>query len=313
MKSARPSRVVDPRTLSCIVVLFAVAVSAQDTKLPEMAPVDLVRLTVANEVAASKRVEAHHMFRSRRQTSKGSQTHLYVETNQAMAGMLVAVNDRPLSADQQKAEQNRLAALINNPEQLRKKEAREKEDEERSLRIVKALPDAFRYEYASTENSAPGLGKAGDQLVLLRFAPNPAYNPPSHVEQVLTGMQGELVIDKETRRLAKIDGTLFRDVTFGWGILGHLDKGGHFCVQQAELGLGDGEWSITRMTLNMTGKVLVFKGISIVSDDVLSDFHRVPEQLSFAQGVQLLKTEEEKIAHNNHRPDQSVASKRQSN
>ena len=60
----------------------------------------------------------------------------------------------------------------------------------------------------------------------LKFKPNPAYKPPSHVEQVLTGMQGELLIDKETRRLARIDGTLFQEVTFGWGILGHLNKGG---------------------------------------------------------------------------------------
>ncbi len=41
---------------------------------------------------------------------------------------------------------------MGNPEQLRKKQAREKEDADRTLRIVKALPDAFRYEYAGTEN-----------------------------------------------------------------------------------------------------------------------------------------------------------------
>ena len=105
------------------------------------------------------------MFRSRRQTPKGSQTRIYVETNQALAGMLIAINDRPLTPEQQSAESNHLASLINNPEQLRKKAAREKEDEDRSLRIVKALPDAFCYEYAGTESSAPGLGKTGFQTV----------------------------------------------------------------------------------------------------------------------------------------------------
>ena len=56
---------------------------------------------------------------------------------------------------------------------------------DRTLRIVKALPDAFRYEYAGTEPAGPGLGKSGEALVKLNFTPNPAYSPPSRVEQVL--------------------------------------------------------------------------------------------------------------------------------
>ncbi|MGD1078917.1 MAG: hypothetical protein ABR881_11410 [Candidatus Sulfotelmatobacter sp.] len=301
-------------TLAAIVVLSAAtpAISAQDAKNPEMSPGELVRVTVANEIAASNHPELHHMFRSRRQTPKGSQTHVYVETDQALAGMLVAINDQPLKPQQEQAEKDRLASLVNNPEQLRRKAAREKEDEDRSLRIVKALPDAFCYEYAGTADSAPRLGKTGDQLVKLKFKPNPAYKPPSHVEQVLTGMQGELLIDKETRRLARIDGTLFQEVTFGWGILGHLNKGGYFRVQQGDLGLGDGAWGITVMNLNMSGRILMFKGISIVSDEVLSDFHRMPNKLTFAQGVQILKTEEEKLAHHDH-ADATLAKKEQSN
>jgi hypothetical protein len=285
---------------------------AQDTKSP-VSPGELVRLTVANEVAAANHPELHHMFRSRRQTPKGSQTRVYVETDQALAGMLIAINDRPLTPEQQAAESNHLASLINNPEQLRKKAAREKEDEDRSLRIVRALPDAFCYEYAGTESSVAGLGKAGDALVRLKFRPNPAYTPPTHVEQVLKGMEGELLIDPQTRRLARIDGTLFQEVTFGWGILGHLDKGGHFRVQQADLGLGDGAWGITEMNLNMSGKILMFKSLSIVSDEALSDFHLLPSKLTFAQGVKILKTEEENLAHNHHVPDPTVARKDQSN
>jgi hypothetical protein len=303
-------------TLAVLFLLVSAAttgISAQDVESPEMSPADLIRITVANEVAAANHPDLHHMFRSRRQTPKGSQTHMYIETNQALAGMLIAINDKPLTAEQQQGEENHLSWLVNNPEQLRKKAAREKEDEDRSLRIVKALPDAFSYEYAGTEECAPGLGKAGDQLVKLRFKPNPAYNPPSRVEQVLRGMQGEVLIDKQIRRLARIDGTLFQEVTFGWGILGHLDKGGHFRVQQADLGLGDGAWGITEMHLNMTGKILMLKGLNIVSDEVLSDFHLMPEKLTFAQGVQILKNEQEKLAHDNHAAEPTEAKKEQNN
>jgi hypothetical protein len=217
--------------------------------------------------------------------------------------MAIAINDQPLTPQQQQGEIGHLTWLMNNPDQLRKKTAREKEDEERSLRIVKALPDAFLYEYAGTENSEPGTGKPGDRLLRLTFKPNPGYPPPSRVEEVLAGMQGELLIDPVVRRLARIDGTLFREVTFGWGIIGHLNKGGHFLVRQGDLGLGDGAWGVTEISLNITGKILLFKGLSMVSDEKLSDFRSVPSDQTFAQAVDLLKTEQEKLAHNVHAPE----------
>lgn len=302
-----------PRSCLLLVAALCLAANASWAQESQIPPGELVRITVANEVAAANHPDVHHMFRSRRQTPKGSQTRIYVETDQALAAMLVAVNDQPLNAQQQQAENDHLAWLLNNPDQLRKKAAREKEDEDRSLRIVKALPAAFLYEYAGAENSAPGLGEADDPLVKLKFKPNPSYTPPTRVEQVLKGMQGELLIDSKTKRLALIDGTLFQDVTFGWGILGHLDKGGHFMVQQGDLGLGDGAWGITQMHLNLSGKILMFKGISIVSDEVLSDFHRLPDKVTFAQGVQLLRTEEQRLAHDNHAPGPSEAKTDQNN
>lgn len=277
------------------IVSAAMVLQAQDSNAPQIPAGELVRQTVAREVAAANDGSIKHMFLSRKRTSKGSQTRLYVETDDAMAGMLVAVNDQPVTPQQQQAEAGHLAWLTDNPEQLRKKHTREKEDAERTLRIVKALPDAFRYEYDGTEAGTKELGKAGDELVRLRFTPNPGYSPPSHVEQVLEGMQGYLLIDRNERRIAKIDGTLFRDVSFGWGIIGHLDKGGHFRVLQADV--GQGSWELTSMNLKITGKILMFKGISMVSDETCSDFQREPDHLSFARGVDLLKAQEEKLAH----------------
>ncbi len=283
-------------------------IAAQDAKTPEMSAGELVRVTVANEVADANETKTLHMFRSYKKTLKGTQTRLYVETKDALAAMLIAINDQPLTAQQQQGEMGHLAWLVNTPDQLRKKHAREKEDEDRTLRIVKALPDAFRYEYAGTEMGAAGMGEAGEPLVKLKFTPNPAYSPPTRVEQVLEGMRGDLLIDTRARRIAKIDGTLFREVTFGWGIIGHLDKGGHFLVKQGDLGLGDGAWGITEMNLSITGKILLFKSLSMISDEVLSDFRKMPENLTFAQGVEMVKAEQDKLAHNAHtdqpHPDQ---------
>ena len=291
----------------CVLFLSLTHGWAQQPVQPEISANDLVHETVAREIAAANSTDIKHMFRSLRQTPKGAQTHLYVETNDAMAGMLIAINGRPLSAQQVQAEKDRLTSLENNPDQLLKKRAREKEDADRSMRIVRALPDAFRYEYAGTENSEPGLGKSGDELVRLKFTPNPSYSPPTRVEQVLQGMEGFILIDPNARRLARIDGNLFRDVSFGWGILGHLDKGGHFEVQQGDV--GDGAWEITKMSLRMTGKILLFKSLSMIYDETFSDFRLVPANLSFSGGVDLLKAACEKSARITPSPEPAAAEK----
>jgi len=276
------------------VCVASLAAAAPAPDLDPASCLALVRSAVANEAAASND-NSKHMFRSRKQTPQGSQTRLYVETREAMAGMTIFYNDKPLTSDQLKGEKNRLAGLVSNPEQLRRKHLQEQENVERTLRIVKALPNAFLYQYDGEENGTTTLGERGVRLVRLKFTPNPAYQPPSHVELVLVGMQGFLVIDPAGRRIALIDGTLFKEVGFGWGILGHLDKGGHFLVEQRDV--GNGCWEISRMSLSLTGKIFLFKNLSYRSDEVFSDFRSVPPDTSFAQGVQML-TEEAKLAQN---------------
>jgi hypothetical protein len=260
---------------------------------------ELVRQTVQNEIR-SNNGGAKFMFKDYKETPRGSQTKLIVETADATAGLLVALDGKPLTALQRQAEQARLDSLAHNPAELRKKQKSEHEDTEHTIKIMKALPDAFLYERDGTEAGSEELGKSGDELVRLRFRPNPNYNPPSRTEQVLTGMRGYVLIDENLHRIAKIDGTLFKEVGFGWGILGHLDKGGHFVVQQANV--GDGDWEVTRMDLSFTGRELLFKKLMIKSKESCSDFHPAPSNLTFAQAVELLKKRKAELAEN-HQQD----------
>ena len=283
------------RILRAAALILALSLSLAAQTL-SVAPGDLVRQTADNELKAAGD-NINFMFRSRRETPHGSQTKLFVQTRDATAGLLIAINDRPLSQDQRRAEEARLESLVSDPDELRRKQKQEKEDADRVSRIMRALPNAFMYEYDGIETGRPGIGKQGDELVRLKFRPNPKFDPPSRVEQVLTGMRGYLLIDANRHRIAKIDGSLYKEVSFGWGILGHLDKGGQFQVEQASVGDGD-IWQITRMSLNFTGKLLLFRSLVIKSNETFSDFRRVRSDLTFAQGVDLLKREESASALN---------------
>ncbi len=262
---------------------------------PAIKPKELVRRAVANEMKTDAG-GAKYMFRQRKETPSGSQTKLMVETRDAMVGMVVANNGQPLSQEERRAEYGRIERFLHDPAELERKRTKEKESAERVNRILRALPDAFLFEYDGTETGRPGLGKPGDQLVRLKFRPDPSYDPPTHVEQVLVGMEGVVLIDAQKQHIARIDGTLFKEVGFGWGILGHLDRGGHFQVDQADI--SDDNWAISRMDLAFTGKILLFKSINIKSTEIYSDFHPVPADLTFAQGIQLLKHQQAAIAEN---------------
>jgi hypothetical protein len=300
MKSRRhiPSPLVAAAAVLVAVIagvnLSSIAVGSAHASTQEPG-LELVRAAVENELAASDNSKKH-MFRARKQTPQGSQTRLYVETREAMAGMTIAYNDKPLAPQDMQGEESRLAGLAGNAEQLRRKHSQEQENAERTLRIVKALPDAFLYQYDGEETAEGFVGGTQRQLVRLKFHPNPAYQPPTHAEQVLVGMAGFVLIDPVARRIAKIDGTLFKEVGFGWGILGHLDKGSHFLVEQRDI--GNNCWDISRMSLSFTGRILLFKPLSIKSDEVFSDFQSVPDSTTFAQGVEMLKAEEVKLAQN---------------
>ena len=287
---ARYQSVALSRVLPVLVLTSSLFAAKQSNE--SLTPVELVRQAVNNEIASNRESDRHFMFKDVKKTAHLNQVKLIVETKEATAGLLIARDGHPLSPEERKQEEARLQNYVQNPQELNKKRKQEKEDADHTMRILKALPDAFLCEFDGTEGGTDTVGRPGHELMRLKFRPNPAYDPPSRVEQVLTGMQGYLLVDVPEKRIAEINATLEKEVGFGWGILGHLDRGGRFLVQQADI--GDRQWELTRMELFFTGKILLVKKLSIQSSDTFSDFHPVPYDLTFAQGVEMLMKEAER-------------------
>jgi hypothetical protein len=271
-------------------LLSAALLAAQQTSLSRYHdPVDLVRTAVQNEIKASNNSSSRCLFRGVKTNPRGSTTKLYVETKEATAGMIVGYDGKALTPEQRRDELARVDRFLRDPAELRKKQAQERETADRSLRITRALPDAFLYEYAGEEQGSEGIGRVGEPLVKLSFRPNPNYDPPSRVEEVLRGMQGFVLVDAAHGRLASIDGTLFKDVGFGWGILGHLDRGGRVVLHQQWV---EGDlWQLSSVSFKVTGKILLIKSFASEATEVFSGFRKVPSDLTFAQGLELLKKE----------------------
>ena len=238
---------------------------------------ELVRRVVANELEQEARDKSHYLFRLKRVTPKGIRLQEIVQTDQGSIARTLLVDGKAPTEDQKRAEQDKITKLANDADAQRQRMKREKEDENRAQIMIKALPNAFFYQE---------IGRDGD-IVKLRFRPDPNYEPASREESVYTGMAGELWLNVPQQRLRKIDAHLFHDVDFGWGILGRLYKGGSFMVEQEQV---DGNhWDTTVMKLDLTGKALIFKSLIYKEQEYESDFKRLPDHLTMAQGVEILK------------------------
>jgi len=123
-------------------------------------------------------------------------------------------------------------------------------------------------------------------LVELKFKPNPHFPPSSHEAAVVHAMEGVLWVNGRQKRLVEISGHLTRPVKFGGGLLGHLDAGGHFYVKQEEV--QPGYWELAVLDVDMKGKALFFKTIGVQEQMKRSMFRRVRDDLTAAQGANLL-------------------------
>lgn len=236
---------------------------------------DLLRQAVANENPNGK--DEYYAWMNRIQKPRGSVTKLMVNTPQGLLSRTVAINDKALSAQERKQDDERINRLLD-PEKMREKAKRQREDKQHVERLLYALPDAFRCEYAA---AAPD-----DRNLHLECAPNPKFSAPNYESQVLQGMKAVILIHREDKRITRLEGTLFKDVTFGWGFLCRLNRGGRIEISQARI--ADGHWGINRTQLHFEGRIVVVKPLNLSETETSWDYRAVPS-MTVAQALEFLR------------------------
>ncbi len=259
-----------------ILLLVSRISSAQSQPEVQLSPADLIRAVIHSELKASDVTEIRWKYLLNKEVDGKQETREVVETKSGSLDRLIAIADRPLSDDQQRGETERILRLSHNPDEQRKLEQTRKKDAEQCNAFLQMVPDAFLFEYAGESGSA----------IKLTFKPNPGFRPPSREGKVLHEMAGEIWIDAKQQRLVSIRGQLVNEVKFAGGLLGHLEKGGQFAVKRAEI--VPGHWEVTEMAVNMRGKALLFKTISVQQKEFHRNFERVPDDLTMAEAAALL-------------------------
>ena len=262
--------------LVIIILLGSATLSQSDSGKPGVSAADLARRVITNELKFQDD-HTNWMYRLEKEQYGKKEVEEIIETKDGSLSRLLSINGQPLTAKQQKEEDQRVRDLMTNRSAKRKLQQTLDAEILQGRRLFKMLPDAFVFNYAGGDGN----------LVKLSFKPNPNFHPPSLEARVFHDMEGEMWVDCKQERLAAFNGHLTQDVKFGLGLLGHLDKGGHFEVRQAEV--VPGHWDITNMSVEMTGKALLFKSIGVQKMENRRDFQQVSDDLSLTQAADILE------------------------
>jgi len=270
------------RAIVVAAVLIVEFLRASPTRADQqLAANGLLRKVVDNELKAQAQDHSRWMYRRKiiapSQHEKREEESEVIQTKDGDLDRLVSVNGRSLTQEQQVQEDERIQRLLKNSNEQRKLQRDREQDAQKSERMLKMLPQAVIASY----------GEHRGELVELTFKPNPRFQPSSHEGQVFHAMEGAIWVNDKQNRLAEITGRLTQEVKFGLGLLGHLDKGGQFQVKQSEV--EPGYWEVTLLNIDMRGRALFFKTISVQQHEIRSEFQRVPEDLTLAQAAQRLR------------------------
>ena len=257
------------------------AVAANPAAMTPVQAQALVERAVSAEMRTAQDASHPMRYRLRKSSPRLTTVKEIFETREGAVARLLSIGDKPLSAADEEKEQARLDGLLSDPGRQRHRKQNEDADTGRALKVLHALPQAFLYQFAGT-----GWGSAG-KVEKFTFKPNPQFSAPDLETQVLTAMAGEIWIDASQMRVTRLEGHLQKDIDFGWGILGRLNKGGWIVIEQADV--GGRQWRIVRFQMAMSGRVL-FKNKSFDTMEEQTQFEPLPAGLGYRQAIQMLRS-----------------------
>jgi hypothetical protein len=249
--------------------LLATAARAQEA--------GLVEKVAANEVAA-RQGRPHYFYVSEERSSRTG-GHLWqenvVETTDGALRRLIAIDNKPLAAGEAEAEQRRIDNLVTHPDEFRRQNQAHKDDEDRATQLLQILSNDF---VLTPDGEANG-------CLRFNFQPKPDFRPASYQERVAHEMAGTISLKRPEDRLCTLDATIVRPVEFGFGMLGHIDQGGHFSLARKQV--DEKNWKSDHISVHINGRILMLKSLAQDQEAVRTQIRIVPQNLTLSQAAQM--------------------------
>jgi hypothetical protein len=266
--------------LKCLNLVFCLLLTAVFARAQED-PTALVRESVDTEIKNALDYSMPYKYVVRKESNSGIAVRQIVETNEGLLlARTITWNGKAPSEDDQAKEDRRLDRLAESKEERDKKLREQQQDAQRAMRFLRALPASSIYSLVGHEKVN------GRDTVHLSFKPNPRFSPDAKETYLLKAAVGNIWIDSTSKRMMRVNATTTDGVNIGWGILGHIDKGARLLLEQTLV--KGGQWRLTRLDIDASGKALLFKSIKVKQHQSGTDYEPI-RPVSVGDGVQLLK------------------------
>ena len=260
--------------------------SVPDASLLSIPPRAWVVDAVANESKVLHRASPYLRYRMHLHDEKGDRIRDVIESKDGTVARMIMRDGRPLTAEEDKAERDRLNAMIESPAIFAKHMKTEENNKRLGDDLMKLMPDAMLYTYVPGQ---PQLPNYKEPTIVLDYEPNPKFNPPTTTSEALRGLKGRAWIDAKERQVVRMEGTVFQPVNLGWGILAHIYPGGKLVLEQTNAGAPTTDrWIFTRFIEQLTVRALMMKTINVHANIEGEQFQILPGPLSYQDAIKIL-------------------------
>jgi hypothetical protein len=186
---------------------------------------------------------------------------------------LVKKDGKPLSAEEQKKENEKTQKRI---EELQKRQAKKEAKEEKA-----------KEEGKNEDSDEPGIEVflracqfvnprrerfRGQDVLVFDFEPNPEFKPHKMEEKVVQKLAGVVWIDEKAHDVARLEAYFTGDMKFAGGLLANLQKGTSFVFEQEYV--NDEVWLPTYMEAHVGVRLLLVKGFKVNVVTRYSDYKK---------------------------------------
>jgi hypothetical protein len=259
---------------------------ATNTSLTSVPAKVWAQQAAAKEVEIIQHSGSFLRYRQRSIDSRRDELRDVIESKDGTVARLLMRDNRPLTAEEDQAERDRLNGLIEHPSEFQNHVSKDAKGKKQAVDLIKLMPEAMIYTYAPDQT--PTTAGSGAQVVI-DYAPDPKFNPPTIESQALSGLRGRIWIDAKAKTIVRMNGDIFQAVNFGWGMLAHVYPGGKLDLEQTDA--MDGRWNMTNFHEHVTVKALMVKTISVNSEVHSFDFQQLPSTMSYQDAIRVLLSE----------------------
>ncbi len=252
------------------------------------APLPAVPRSLIVDAARNELIALHHKgsylrYRMETVNEKGDQVRDVIESKDGTVARLILKDGKPLSAKEDEDERERLNGMIASPAAYMKHVRNSESEKKMADTLVPMMADAMINTYTPGQ---PQTGRnPGATEIVLDYKPNPQWNPPNTEAEALTGLEGRVWIDAKTHYVVRMEGTIFRGVNFGWGMLAHIYPGGKLEMNQTNV--GGNRWIFTDFSMQLSVRALMVKRLDIHTTAKASGF-QIISPMSYQDAVRLL-------------------------